>query len=100
MADIFIGNSKPECDNVLRLAAYLESKAGDCRRDTILSPADPYRDEIMRELADARAGNSPLWTPSSKLSVQYGFSDNLERGVHRGLLPARASASSLMISSR
>lgn len=64
MADIFISYSKPDRDKVVMLAAYLEGEGWTVWWDTNLSPGDPYRDEIMRELAAARVV-VVLWSPHS-----------------------------------
>src|SRR5215468_5045188 len=64
MADIFISYSKPDRDKVVLLAAYLESEGWSVWWDTNLAVGDPYRDEIMKQLATARAV-IVLWTPTS-----------------------------------
>lgn len=67
MADIFISYSKPDRDKVVMLAAYLESEGWTVWWDTNLAVADAYRDEIMRQLAAARAV-IVLWTQTSTKS--------------------------------
>ncbi|MEQ1719333.1 MAG: toll/interleukin-1 receptor domain-containing protein [Hyphomicrobium sp.] len=64
MADIFISYSKADRDLVVRLAAMLEAEGWSVWWDSSLKPADTYRDEIMRELANARAVIS-VWTENS-----------------------------------
>ena len=64
MTDIFISYSKPDRDKVVMLAAYLESEGWTVWWDKNLSPGEPYRDEIMRELAKARAV-IVMWTQTS-----------------------------------
>lgn len=64
VADIFISYSQADRDKVELLAAYLESEGWTVWWDKNLKPGEPYRDEIMRELAAARAV-IVLWTPSS-----------------------------------
>src|SRR5215468_2690940 len=64
MADIFISYSKPDRDNVVMLAAYLESEGWTVWWDTNLAAGDVFRDEIIRELAAARAV-IVLWTQTS-----------------------------------
>ena len=64
MADIFISYSKPDRDKVVVLAAYLESEGWTVWWDTSLAVGDAYRDEIMKQLAAARAV-IVLWTQNS-----------------------------------
>ena len=64
MADIFISYSKPDRAKVAMLAAYIESEGWTVWWDTKLAAGDAYRDEIMRELAAARAV-IVLWTQTS-----------------------------------
>ena len=64
LADIFISYSKPDRDKVVMLAAYLESEGWTVWWDKNLNLGEPYRDEIMRELAKARAV-IVLWTQHS-----------------------------------
>jgi hypothetical protein len=62
MADIFISYSK--ADHALALSAFLEVEGWTVRWDKSLGAADHYRDEIMKQLAAARAVIS-IWTPNS-----------------------------------
>ena len=55
MADIFISYSKPDRDKVVMLAAYFESEGYKVWWDTNLAIGDMFRDEIMKQLAMARA---------------------------------------------
>ena len=64
MADIFISYSKADRDKVVMLAAYLESEGWTVWWDTNLAVGDTYRDEIMKQLAAARAV-IVLWTQTS-----------------------------------
>jgi hypothetical protein len=64
VADVFISYSKADRDKVVTLAAYLESEGWSVWWDKNLNPGEPYRDEIMRELATARAV-IVLWTQNS-----------------------------------
>lgn len=64
MADIFISYSKADRDLVVRLAAMLEAEGWSVWWDKGLKPADTYRDEIMKQLATARAVIC-VWTPTS-----------------------------------
>src|SRR5215468_3755081 len=64
MADIFISYSKADRDKVLMLAAYLESEGWTVWWDTNLAAGDDFRDEIMTQLAAARAV-IVLWTQTS-----------------------------------
>lgn len=64
MADIFISYSKADRLIVEQLAAFLEAEGWSVWWDKSLTAGDTYRDEIMRELAAARAVIS-VWTPTS-----------------------------------
>lgn len=64
MADIFISYAHPDRDKVARLAAYLESEGWTVWWDTDLKGGAPYRDEIMQQLAAARAV-IVLWSRNS-----------------------------------
>jgi TIR domain len=64
VADILISYSKPDRDKVVLLAAYLESEGWKVWWDNSLAIGDAYRDEIMKQLAAARAV-IVLWTPTS-----------------------------------
>src|SRR5262245_13233369 len=64
MSDIFISYSQADRDKVTMLSAYLESEGWSVWWDKSLKPGESYRDEIMHELAAARAV-IVLWTPSS-----------------------------------
>jgi hypothetical protein len=64
VADIFISYSKTDRDKVVLLAAYLESEGWTVWWDSSLAIGDAYRDEIMKQLATARAV-IVLWTPTS-----------------------------------
>lgn len=64
MADIFISYSKPDRFEVEKLAAMLEAEGWSVWWDKGLTAGDQYRDEIMKELARARAVVA-VWTPNS-----------------------------------
>src|SRR5215475_15080331 len=64
MADIFISYSKADRDKVVMLSAYLQSEGWTVWWDTNLAVGDAYRDEIMKQLAAARAV-IVLWTQTS-----------------------------------
>jgi TIR domain len=64
MADIFISYSKSDHALALKLSAFLESEGWTVWWDKSLAAADLYRDEIMKQLAAARAVIS-IWTPNS-----------------------------------
>src|SRR5215470_8503323 len=64
MADIFISYSKLDRDLVLKLSTFLESEGWSVWWDKSLGAADLYRDEIMKQLAAARAVIS-IWTSNS-----------------------------------
>ena len=55
MSDIFISYSKADHALALKLSAYLESEGWSVWWDKSLGAADLYRDEIMKQLAAARA---------------------------------------------
>ena len=64
MADIFISYSKPDRDLVVKLSTFLEAAGWTVWWDKGLVPADAYRDEIMKQLASARAVIT-IWTETS-----------------------------------
>ncbi|MGA8698441.1 MAG: toll/interleukin-1 receptor domain-containing protein [Xanthobacteraceae bacterium] len=64
MADIFISYSKSDHALALKLSAFLESEGWTVWWDKSLGAADLYRDEIMKQLAAARAVIT-IWTPNS-----------------------------------
>jgi hypothetical protein len=64
MADIFISYSKADHALALKLSAFLEAEGWSVWWDKSLGAADLYRDEIMKQLAAARAVIS-IWTPNS-----------------------------------
>jgi TIR domain-containing protein len=64
VADIFVSYSKVDHQHVRMLAAYLESEGWSVWWDTNLAIGDAYRDEIMKQLAMARAV-IVVWTPTS-----------------------------------
>jgi hypothetical protein len=64
MADIFISYSKTDHALALKLSAFLEAEGWTVWWDKSLGAADLYRDEIMKQLAAARAVIS-IWTPNS-----------------------------------
>jgi hypothetical protein len=64
MADIFISYSKSDHALALKLSAFLESEGWTVWWDKSLAAADLYRDEIMKQLAAARAVIT-IWTENS-----------------------------------
>jgi len=64
MADIFIRYSKADHALALKLSAFLEAEGWSVWWDKSLGAADLYRDEIMKQLAAARAVIS-IWTENS-----------------------------------
>jgi hypothetical protein len=64
MADIFISYSKPDRDLIVKLSAFLEAEGWSVWWDKGLVPGDAYRDEIMKQLAAARAVIT-VWTENS-----------------------------------
>ncbi len=64
MADIFISYSKPDRFEIEKLAATLAADGWSVWWDKSLSAGDQYRDEIMKELARARAV-VVVWTANS-----------------------------------
>jgi hypothetical protein len=64
MADIFISYSKTDHALASKLSTFLEAEGWSVWWDKSLGAADLYRDEIMKQLAAARAVIS-IWTPNS-----------------------------------
>jgi hypothetical protein len=64
MSDIFISYAKADHALALKLSAFLESEGWSVWWDKSLAAADPYRDEIMKQLAAARAVIA-IWTENS-----------------------------------
>jgi len=64
MADIFISYSKADHALALKLSAFLEAEGWTVWWDKSLAAADLYRDEIMKQLATARAVIT-IWSPNS-----------------------------------
>src|SRR5215831_13345727 len=64
MADIFISYSKADHALALKLSAFLEAEGWTVWWDKSLGAADLYRDEIMKQLAAARAVIT-IWSPNS-----------------------------------
>jgi len=64
MSDIFISYSKADHALALKLSAFLEAEGWSVWWDKSLSAADLYRDEIMKQLAAARAVIT-IWTENS-----------------------------------
>jgi len=64
MADIFISYSKSDHALALKLSTFLESEGWTVWWDKSLAAADLYRDEIMKQLAAARAVIT-IWTKNS-----------------------------------
>lgn len=64
MADIFISYANADRAQVRLLASFLEGEGWSVWWDNKLAPGELYRDEIMQQLAAARAV-VVLWTPNS-----------------------------------
>jgi hypothetical protein len=64
MSDIFISYSKADRALALKLSAFLEAEGWSVWWDKSLGAADLYRDEIMKQLAAARAVIT-IWTENS-----------------------------------
>jgi TIR domain len=64
MSDIFISYSKADHALALKLSAFLEAEGWTVWWDKSLAAADLYRDEIMKQLAAARAVIT-IWTENS-----------------------------------
>lgn len=64
MADIFISYAKADHALALKLSAFLEAEGWSVWWDKSLGAADLYRDEIMKQLAAARAVIT-IWTENS-----------------------------------
>jgi len=64
MSDIFISYAKADHALALKLSAFLESEGWTVWWDKSLAAADLYRDEIMKQLASARAVIA-IWTNNS-----------------------------------
>jgi hypothetical protein len=64
MADIFVSYAKTDRSLASKLVAMLEAEGWKVWWDTSLGVADLYRDEIMNQLASARAVIA-IWTPNS-----------------------------------
>jgi hypothetical protein len=63
VSDIFISYSKADHALALKLSAFLEAEGWSVWWDKSLGAADLYRDEIMKQLAAARAVIT-IWTPN------------------------------------
>ena len=64
MADVFISYSKADHALALKLSTFLEAEGWSVWWDKSLGAADLYRDEIMKQLASARAVIA-IWPPNS-----------------------------------
>jgi TIR domain len=64
LADILISYSKADHTLALKLSTFLEAEGWSVWWDKSLGAADLYRDEIMKQLAAARAVIT-IWTPNS-----------------------------------
>jgi len=64
MSDIFISYAKADHALALKLSAFLEAEGWSVWWDKSLAAADLYRDEIMKQLAAARAVIT-IWSPNS-----------------------------------
>jgi len=64
MADVFVSYAKTDRSLASKLVAMLEAEGWSVWWDKSLGAADLYRDEIMKQLASARAVIA-IWTPNS-----------------------------------
>ena len=64
MADIFISYAKPDWHLALTLSEYLKSEGWSVWWDKSLTSGEIFRDEIMRQLATAKAV-IVIWTERS-----------------------------------
>src|SRR5262245_49771113 len=64
MSDIFISYAKANHALALKLSAFLEAAGWSVGWETSLCAADLYRDEIMKQLAAAKAVIT-IWTENS-----------------------------------
>ena len=64
MADVFVSYAKTDRPLASKLVAMLEAEGWSIWWDTSLGAADLYRDEIMKQLAAARAVIT-IWSPNS-----------------------------------
>ena len=64
MSDIFISYAKADHAVALKLSAFLEAEGWSVWWDKSLAAADLYRDEIMKQLAAARAVLT-IWSENS-----------------------------------
>src|SRR5262245_52632201 len=89
MADIFISYSKADHALALKLSAFLEAEGWSVWWDESLAPADLYRDEIMKQLAAARAVIT-IWTPNSVKS-DWVRAEAGRAKADRKLIPVKTS---------
>jgi hypothetical protein len=89
MADIFISYSKADHALALKLSAFLEAEGWSVWWDKSLAPADLYRDEIMKQLAAARAVIT-IWTPNSVKS-DWVRAEAGRAKADRKLIPVKTS---------
>src|SRR5215471_14430148 len=90
MADIFISYSKADRDLALKLSAYVESEGWSVWWDKSLGAGDAYRDEIMKQLATARAV-IVIWTENSVKSDWVRAEAGRAKADGK-LIPVKASA--------
>src|SRR5215813_2342013 len=64
MADVFVSYAKTDRSLASKLVAMLKAERWKVWWDTSLGAADLHRDEIMKQLASARAVIA-IWTPNS-----------------------------------
>jgi len=83
--DIFISYSKADHALALKLSAFLEAEGWTVWWDKSLAAADLYRDEIMEQLAAARAVIT-IWSPAFFAIITFGqlgheFSSRVSSGL-------------------
>src|SRR5262245_27408378 len=81
MADIFSSYSKPNRDKIVMLAGYLESEGWTVWWDKSLTVGEPYRDEIMSELACRFIDFSDSWATSVRKAACTQWSTRRRQAI-------------------
>ncbi len=90
MADIFISYAKADRDLAAKLSAVLEAEGWSVWWDTSLASGDSYRDEIMKQLAAARAVIT-IWTETS-IKSDWVRAESGRAKADGKLIPVKARA--------
>jgi len=90
MADIFISYAKSDRALALKLSAFLEAEGWSVWWDKSLSAGESYRDEIMKELAAARAV-IVIWTQAS-IGSDWARAEAGRAKAEGKLIPVKAPA--------